>query len=553
MEIEQTNDFNIRLSQWVSSQGFWFQLRYSMSGGGSKGVLGFHLLRLMARFAIFLVVAAIGLWVYLVKLPGTAGFQLKLKQAIADGLGAKEDKMEGFKQERGLLTIQRWVGVGGNQAFYSAMEARTIKCQLGLLTCVLGDWYPGVMSINQLDMELNAGADDDKSAALIGDSLFRDFGRFKVEALQVKEATLRWGYSGPTQGKIVGSHLKMQRLPDGWRIHFSGGTFSQSWLERLEIVELVANCTREGVEFEKAEFRKGAGKVTMDGLKVVAGQRPEVKGVVKVSKLALVDLIPFAAQEFIDGVISGDFRVFGSTNTTEGIGLEGNIAVDGENSIKLRDRLYLLRALTDFDVFNNYRTVHFVEGSLHIKTQGGGMEVSELQLKAGDLMTLAGQMRVRFPTPQEASLSVRRNRAGEALSAARDADDKNESMKRLEDSDISLRRAARELHKEKGKGKTGAGVKDQAGISLFDHLGQSFETSILAEQAAERASRSLMYEGQFQVTLSPDTFENVQALREMLPVDPQTGRIPLEVPIKGDIYSITFDQAEDLYLRGRRY
>ena len=134
MDTEQSATFNSRLSQWVSSQGFWFQLRYSMSGGGSKAVLGFHLLRLGARLAIFLVVAAIGLWVYLVKLPGTARFQMKLKEAIAAGLGAKEYKMEGFKQEQGHLAIQRWVGVGGNRAFYSAVEARNIKCQLGLLT-----------------------------------------------------------------------------------------------------------------------------------------------------------------------------------------------------------------------------------------------------------------------------------------------------------------------------------------------------------------------------------------------------------------------------------
>ncbi|MEI6604403.1 MAG: hypothetical protein WCP35_03765, partial [Verrucomicrobiota bacterium] len=99
----------------------------------------------------------------------------------------------------------------------------------------------------------------------------------------------------------------------------------------------------------------------------------------------------------------------------------------------------------------------------------------------------------------------------------------------------------------------GGGAKSDDPSSLFDRIDQSFETTILAEQAAERDARSLIYEGQFQITVLPDTFENVQALREMLPVDPQSGRIPLDVPIKGDIYSITFDQAQELYLRGQRY
>jgi hypothetical protein len=32
MESEQSQNFNERLSQWVANQGFWFQIRYSMTG-----------------------------------------------------------------------------------------------------------------------------------------------------------------------------------------------------------------------------------------------------------------------------------------------------------------------------------------------------------------------------------------------------------------------------------------------------------------------------------------------------------------------------------------
>jgi len=319
----------------------------------------------------------------------------------------------------------------------------------------------------------------------------------------------------------------------------------------LEIVEVVATCTRDGLVFEKAEFRKGAGKVTMDGLRVVAGQRPEVKGIVKLRRVAIADVVPAAARNFIDGAISGDLRVFGSTNTTEGIGFEGKLVVDGDNVIRLRERLYLLRALTDFDVFNNYRMVAFNEGSLKIKSQGGALEVSDVDLKAGDLMTLAGQMRVRPPTPEEASAELKRSRAGNGTGPGQIKDDSTPTKASEEDVEITLRRAARAARKDKTK--TGAAGKVDEGSALVDSIDQSFETSILADQAAERESRSLIYEGLFQMTVPPDTFENVQALREFLPVDPQTGRIPLDVPIKGDIYSLTFDQAEDMYMRGRRY
>ena len=46
MEPQQLQDFNERLSQWISNQGFWFQVRYSIAGSGVKGRLLFHFLKI---------------------------------------------------------------------------------------------------------------------------------------------------------------------------------------------------------------------------------------------------------------------------------------------------------------------------------------------------------------------------------------------------------------------------------------------------------------------------------------------------------------------------
>lgn len=569
MASDQSSNFNERLTHWVASQGFWFQMRYS--GVGSGSVLGFHLLRVGIRLGILLLVAVIGFSVYLFRLPGTPGFHKKLKDSITEMLGAGEVQVGGFRRVQGKLLMARLAGEGGSQTFFSTFEARNIRCDMGLLSGLTGNWKPGVLFINELDIKLNAGADDEKSAELIQNSLFRDLGRFKLETIEVKDATLRWGYAQEalplaqeffkdatfhrtgnpqgTRGKIAGSHLKVQRVADGWRLHFAGGTFSQCWWQRMEIVEMVVDCTRDGLAFEKAEFRKGRGSVNMDGVRVVAGQRPEVKGVVKFRKVAIEDVVPAAARNFIEGIISGEVRAFGSTNTTEGIGFEGKIVLEGGDAIKLRDRVHLLRALTDFDVFNNFRTVSFNEGSMKIKTQGGVMELTAVDLKAGDVMTLTGQMRARPPTPEETEAALKRTRATGAPAASQGLEEPSAARNLADDPDFTLRRMARAARRDKGK----TGAKTEEGSSLFDRIDQNFEMNLLKEQAAERESRRLMYEGQFQVTLPPDTFENVQALREMLPVDPQTGRIPLEVPINGDIYSLTFDQAQELYVRGQRY
>jgi len=553
MPSDPSSNFNERLSQWVASQGFWFQIRYSMSGVGSKSTLSFHLLRMATRLLIFLGVVGIGLAVYFLWLPSTPGFKKKLKESIGAGLGASEVEMGGFRWVRGKMQMTRLASKGGKNTFFSSLEARNIQCRMGMFNGLIGEWEPGVLLINQLDLELNAGADDEKSAGLIAESVFRDFGKLKLETVEVKDATLRWGYSERTRGKIVGGHMKLQRVANGWRVHLNGGTMSLGWWRHLEIVELVANCTREGVVLEKAEMRKGAGKVTMDGLRVQAGERPEVKGTLKMRKITIEDVVPAAARNFIDGTLSGDFRVFGSTNTSEGLGFEGKLVVDGDNVIRLRERLHLLRALTDFDVFNNYRMVAFNEGSFKVKTLNGAMDVTEVDLKAGDLMTLTGRMQVRPPTAEESAAALKRSGNGNSAAGATQTSDHKASRSPDEDLEITLRRAARAGRKDKDKGNTGSGAKPEDSSTLFDRIDQSFETSILAEQAADRESRSLIYDGLFQITLSPDTFENVQALRELLPVDPQTGRIPLDVPLKGDIYSITFDQAQDLYLRGQRY
>jgi hypothetical protein len=577
MASENFENFNERLSQWVANQGFWFQVRFSMASGGSKGVVMVHLVRFATRLLLLAAVVGIGVGVYLFKLPNTAGFMDKLEAAIGAGLGAKEAKMSGFKRVQGFLQIAKVAGEGTSKTFFSTFEARSIKCQMGILNSLPGEWNIGVLSISDLDIHLNAGADDAESAKGISESLFREFGDLKFETVDVKSATVGWGFSERTRGIIDGSHLKIQRVPEGWRINVSGGLFSQNWLKRLEIVELVALCTPDGIQFEKAEFKKGNGQLRMDGLQLTAGERPEVKGVVEMTQVPIEDLIPVPVKDRVDGIISGNFRVFGSTNTKEGLGFEGKIVVDEKNPLKLRDRIVLLQALTEFAVFSSFKTVEFKDGSLKIKTQGGGMELTEVNLRApqvkadapeiqgdsgrrevnsrapqvmdGDLMTLTGQMQVRFPTPEEAAAVVERNRAidgGTGLGMQRDPID---ALRAGDDPEFNLRRAASAAQRARERAEGGG--RDEQGPSLFDRIGQGFEARRKAEQLVELQARTLIYEGAFQITLLADTFETMPALRELFPVDPQTGRIPMDVPVNGELGTITYDQTEDLYQRAR--
>lgn len=545
MESEQSQNFNERLSQWVANQGFWFQIRYSMTGSGMKGTAMFHLLRLSFRLLVFLLLVAAGSWIYLVKMAETETFSEKMEEKLRVSLSASEAELKGFSRTQGKLEIDRLACQGGRETFFNSLVARNIRCKMGLLDGITGSWKTGVVSISTLDLELRAGADDVETARQLASSLFDRSNQVLTDTLEITDASLRWGYSDRTRGAINHSTLKIQRLEDGLTLSFKGGTFSQNWLRELEIVHLVIVCNREGLTFEKAEFRRNQGTVDLSGLKVNGGMSPAVSGIAKIRMLALENIVPSASRNFVEGTISGDFTISGSTNSTTGIGFSGQVVLDGQDRISLRDRVHLLKALSTVDYVRNYHRVDFREGSFQIKTTGGGMELTELKLKADDLLTLEGSMRVRLPTPEETNAALEKGAVagGSPLFNRDNADTVPEEAK---ESEFTLRRAAQEAKRAK------EGVRTDSAPSLSDRLAANAEERHLAAQASERSSRMLRYEGVFRITLPADAFERAPRLIQEFPVDKNVGRIPIMVPIEGNLYELTLKQAEDIYQHGRR-
>ena len=547
MDSEQANNFNDRLSQWVSNQGFWFQVRYSMTGSGAGGLAAFQLVRIATRVLIFLLVVSAVSWVILAKRTESRRFNAGLKASLQSGLSASETEMRGFSRVQGQLGIMRLACQGGPETFYTTMEARNIRCKMNFFDGLIGIWDPGTVSVSRLNMELRAGTDDAESAHKIPDALFKNPKKLRLNTMTVADATLRWGFSERTRGSIEHSVLKIQRLENGMRLNLKGGTFSQNWLHKLEIVDLTIVCDRDGLTFEKAEFAQGDGTVDLTGLKVVGGERPQVEGPVKIRRLSLGGALPSAVQDFIDGSISGDFQVSGSTNTAEGLAFAGQVVLEGQDTITLRSRLHVLKALSVVDYERNYNRIDFRSGSFQLKTVADGLELSQLSLKSDDLFTLEGRMRVRLPTPEEAKAAVASSESvgGSPLYGAESAPTDGITATAA-DADITLRRAAQETK----RGKDGNVI--DASSSLFDRLGLDFERRRLEEQAADRLSKTLRYEGSFQITLPKDIFERSPRLAAQFPTDPVSDRIPLTIPIEGSLYDLTLKQAEDIYQQGKR-
>ena len=554
METPHSENFNQRLSQWVANQGFWFQVRYSMSGSGVRGRALFYLLRMAFRVLVFLVVVALGTTVYLLKRTDSEAFRTQIRGNVGTALAATELEMSGVQRSQGQLEISSLAAESGGASFFDALEARTIRMRMSPVDGLLGAWNPGNISIARLEVDLKAGTDDAEGANQLAEVIFRQPGKFQLNSIQVDDATLRWGYSEQTRGSIENSEMRVQRIETGWRLSFKNGIFRQNWLRQLDIIEMVVLVERGGVLFERAEFKQGRkGTVEFPGLRVAAGERPQVDGVVKIRNVEINAIEPPALLNFLDGTLTGDFKAFGSTNTSDGIGLEGQVILDGGDVISLRDRFHILKALSVVDYSRNYRRIDFSEGSFVMRTHAGGMSLKEIDMAATvvaeDTFTMEGEVNVRLPTQQEIDAALAQGTGLETSPLFISEDELAESrgVPEPQAEDFTLRRAAQEARRVQ------EGSQSPESLSLFKRLGLGIELRRLRDQAAERMSRMLQYEGKVRITLPGDVFERAPRLREMHPPDAATGRVALDVPIKGNLYEVTLRQAEEIYELGRRH
>lgn len=568
MESEHLQNFNDRLSQWVSSQGFWFQLRYSMSGSGSGGNVVFQLLKLASRVLVFLLVVAVGVTVYLTRRTGTEGFREELRESLEAGLHASELNLQGIQHVQGELGIAGLSAEGGDQTFFSALEARNVRCKMSFIDGLFGRWDPGTVSISRLEVDLRAGADDTQAASQIANSLFGDSAENGMKTVEVADATLRWGYGRSiapttlslaqptaslpqgfefkhTKGHIANSFMRIQRNGQELRFTLRGGKFSQNWLSNLEIVEMVVVCDRMGIRFERAMFRRMQGTVDFSGLTVIGGARPEIRGTVAMRNLPLSGILPPSARPLAEGTLSGDFKVSGSTNSSEGISFEGGVTLATPDMISLRERLHLLNALSVVDYSRNYHRIDFREGSFHLKTTGGGMELTDVRLKSDDPITLDGSLSVRLPTYAEMVEFRDKWSIPGAVPRFDSSDVDLEALEEIQDDDFSLEQAGKATNDSDSKSSS----PNDSG--LLGGLGDGMNTQ-QSDRSTENVTRMLRYRGEFTLGLPPDAFERAPLLSEKFPVDPSSHRIPVKVPVEGSIYEITLDQAGAILLDGRR-
>jgi hypothetical protein len=546
MEAEQTQLFNQKLSQWIASQGFWFQLRHSMSGGGGWSMTMSHLMRLGFKLLVVLLVAAGGFGIYLLQRVKTDSFKDYLNAGLAGGLGATEAQVLDFERSQGIVQIRLIGAEGGEGTFFRSLDAGNVRLKMGLLAGIAGSWDAGTLQAKWLEIDLKAGADSAEQAKKQSAAFFRDWENFRFSSIEVYQATVRWGFSPRTQGWIERSNLVATRGKDSWRLEFTGGTLTQNWLRKLEIVELVVNCTPGGLEVVKGEFKVGGGSVFLRDVTISGGDQPQVGGAVEISQADLASFLPDPAKPLVEGVISGTFALSGSTNSAEGLQMEGDVTLGGGNLIAIREKLPLLNALSLKDLFNSYHRVPFDRGSFHLKTGGGAMELTRVDLKAGELMTAQGRILMRFPRDNE--LAAGTGAESDFAPLIRPGQDPSKDGADGRAVELSLEKAARA---DKAEKEARGGSSDMA---LFERGNQRRINDVLLQQEIARRAQALRAEpgSGLRITIPGDAFDRWESLREAYPVDPSSGRIPINVPLQGALHELTFQQAKEMLELGQR-
>lgn len=539
-ESKQLQNFHERLNQWISSQGFWFQLRYSVSAGGGKGVLFYQMLRLAKPLLLIAIILAIGSGIFLLRETGSEGFREKLETSFKAKLRADEAKMEGFSQKNGEFEVASMALSGSEETFFTAVEIKNMSCRMGIFTHFSKVWDPGLIEISELDLGLRAGADSQSAAKSLGDVFFQNPPTVKINAIQVAAMSIIWGYSERTNGSIMGSKMDARRLPNGWRLKFRGGTFTQNWLRRLEIVELDVIVGREGIVFEKAVFKKGAGDLTFKGLKIKTGQRPEVSGKMTLRNVELAGIVPAITRTFVEGSLSGEFEISGSTNSADGIAFEGDVELGDEDVIILRDRVHLLKALSVVDAFNDYGRLDFRKGGFHLVSKDGDIALSDFDVTTKDKLNLKGDMIVRIPSKDE---FLKFTEAGLPALNSEGVLTDEELSEEIEFKQSAAATAPSDDRKV---------VSENSNPLVIDRFGLEVEKRRNDENASERLFQSYRYEGKFVITLPKEAFARAPVLAGIYPVDKASGRIPVEVPIDGTLNDLTLKQADEIYKDGTR-
>ena len=410
---QKLDEFQARMSNWVSSQGLFFQLTHGGSVQGAQSTILGWLGRMILRFSVLAFLASLVSVLILVSRPGSAKFHAALTEKVSGALAADEVTVGPIKKKQGNVEVSSLDLVGSPESFYEKLKIRDLKTRMGLLSGVVGQWDGEVISIGELEGTIKSGSED-SSGGVIFDALFARNESYTFDRVEVFDVSLDWGYSEVTAGRIENSSLRAMRQEDGWSMTFTGGRFSQNWLQDLEIVKVECEMTSEGLNVTSAQFTRDGGELSFAAEVTGPISDPQITGSGTMKSLPFDAYLESEVQSFVGGQLSGDFTLGGSPYGPSGVTMSAEIVLGPDDEIVIRDEIRLLDAVSLVDRYRSYKKVGFRSGSFSFETGKRVAAFTDIKLEAKNHMSLEGEFISRPPSTREVDTAIYLEQHGEA-------------------------------------------------------------------------------------------------------------------------------------------
>ena len=395
------NEYQSKVSDWIGRQGVLFQFRYARTVGAVT--LGRHLSGLTLKLVLFLVVAGVCGFFVLNRHFDSPGYGEKVAGQVANALGAGEIEVTGFSRNFGKGDFQFLELKGGEESFFYEAKFEKLRGDFSLLTGVTDSWRPSAISIKKADLRLKAGGSEDEMK-LGFSSIIESLKGQGISQIKIEDCSFSWGYSKLTFGMVRNSNFRAVLHEGIWEVELSGGTFQQNWLGPLAIKSADLKIGMGGIKIESLNLESNGGEADLKGSISGPVNMPTFDLAGGFNSLPIEKLIKIngvSTREYIEGRISGDLKIGGSSNRQ--VELSGQVKLDEKDSVTIRERWSLLRALSILDNERTYLRIDFNQGGFAFSTGGGGLEVSEINLNAGNKARLLGSFKTRLPTQAEAA------------------------------------------------------------------------------------------------------------------------------------------------------
>ena len=519
---KKIDEFQSRMSDWVARQGLIFQLMHGGSVQGASSALLGWFAGIAFRVLILVLIGALIILAYIVRRPFSENFSADLKIVVEESLDAGSVVLGPTSRKNGYLEISSLDVVGGGDSFFDRASIRNCKTRMGLLAGVVNKWRGESIEIERLEMAIKSGSDEPDGAGAF-EAIFQQGDDFSFERVEVADASLSWGYSELTAGRIENAKLSAQRNEDGWRLTVTGGTFSQNWLKGLSIEVLECRLTREGVQIVEGRMRSGSGAVTLVAEVRGPVTDPQVTGSGEMKNLPFAQSLTPEVEAFVRGSLSGSFNLGGSPYSSSGIAINAEIVMDSNDEIVITDEIKLLDAISLVDRYRSYKKVRFRSGSFNMETGKNVAVFSGIRLEAKDHMVLAGEFMARPPSQKEVDAAIYLDEYGRSP-PSRNAEDLDEELGRsVRSGEINLAEAAKAAREKS--------ANDEKIKTIFESQVFGMEVRQREEDVRAIYRRIPFIQGNLRLGLHAKAFEEKrsQQLSELYPVEEASGLRWLEL------------------------